>query len=161
MALNELDTIPTITATEVSETCRMTFLPGHLPWETRMIPNTAVARSSEGFYLRFERLVYDLTESFSPDYQGGYWRYYDLSNRGWFMCPPAGEYAVQNPENYYDGCMSGEALGIAVCLLALSRLSFAATSRTDISEKLAEDFHRLRDFALDHAESGEIMRFTD
>lgn len=158
MALAE---ISQITATEVAETHRMTFLPGHLPWPANTLPNLAVARTQDGLYLRFEQLVYALTDHHSPDYNGGYWKYYQLSNGGWFICPPAGEYAVQNPENFYDGRMSGEALGIAICMIALSRLAFAAVGRETVAEKLSEDFHRLRDFALDHAEAGEIMRFTD
>jgi len=59
--------------------------------------------------------------------------------------------------NYFEGEMSGDAFGIALCLFALSHMSFAENA----PELLAERFHRLREFALDHAEAGAIFGFLD
>jgi hypothetical protein len=52
--------------------------------------------------------------------------------------------------------MSADAAGITACLFALSHLSFQTKN-----EKIAEHYHLLRDFALEHAEASIILAAID
>jgi hypothetical protein len=75
--------------------------------------------------LTFENRAYDFLRSFSPDYDGAYWRFYELSNGGFYMAPdltPLLRIAV--PSNGFEGTLSADAAGIGVCLFACSHLSF-------------------------------------
>jgi Antirestriction protein len=59
--------------------------------------------------------------------------------------------------NGYEGQMTADAVGITVCLFAFSQLAFQYRE----VESFSRHFHRLRDFALTHAESVEIFAAID
>lgn len=104
-----------------------------------------------------EGRIYDLLREFSTDYTGGYWHFYELSNGGFYMAPELEKLRLSVAGNGFEGQMSGDAAGIAVCLFAFSHLSFGYRE----AEVFARHFHRLRDFALGHAESGQIFAAID
>ncbi len=58
--------------------------------------------------------------------------------------------------NGFEGQMSADAAGITACLFALSHLSFQIQH-----ESIANHFHQLRDFALEHAEASVILAAID
>ena len=62
-------------------------------------------------------------------------------------------------ENGYDGEMSSDELGISVCLYAYSHLSFGQESQ--FTDTCIQQYHWLRDFALDHDGAGDIFRAVD
>jgi hypothetical protein len=108
--------------------------------------------------LTFEGMVYNLMRQFSPQYAGGTWAYLELSNGSFYMTPPPDKsYRLTIHSNGYDGEMTADATGITVCLFAYSLLSFEYRG-TDV---FARHFHRLRDFALGHAESAQIFAAID
>jgi hypothetical protein len=107
--------------------------------------------------MTFEGFVYDLMRQFSPEYAGGSWRFMELSNGSFFMMPPERIYRLTVASNGYQGEMSADAAGITVCLFAYSLLSFQYRG-TDV---FTRHFHRLRDFALGHAESAQIFAAID
>lgn len=61
-------------------------------------------------------------------------------------------------DNGFEGSLSPDAFGIVVGLYAYSGLSFAGDA---FAQLCAEHYHRLRAFALEHAEVGSIMAATD
>ena len=65
-------------------------------------------------------------------------------------------YNVSVDTNGFEGSMSADAAGITACLFALSHLSFQIQH-----ESIAEHYHQLRDFALDHAEASAILAAID
>lgn len=83
---------------------------------------------------------------------------YTLSNGGAFMAPePDGEkWTLFNPMNGNDAEMSGEAAGIAACLMAYSHHA----CRTEC-DAMTEHYYRLRDYALNHPECSAIMYLID
>lgn len=82
----------------------------------------------------------------------------DLSNGGFYMAPQhEGTYRFSVDTNGYDGEMSPDAAGITVCLFAYSHLSF----RYADDQVFANHFHRLREFAMDHAEALAIFAAID
>ena len=108
--------------------------------------------------LTFEGAVYDFMRRFSPDYRGGFWDFIELSNNGFYMSPEhEGTFRFSVDTNGYEGEMSPDAAGITVCLFAYSHLSF----RYCEDEVFADHFHRLREFAMDHAEASAIFAAID
>lgn len=104
-----------------------------------------------------EAKIFDLLRQFSPQYGGGEWAMYELSNGGFMMTPSDASYRLSIPSNGYEGEMSAEAAGITVCLFCFSLLSFEYRE----AEVFTRHFYRLRDFALGHAESAEIFAAID
>ena len=110
-------------------------------------------------FLWFESFVFDVAGSLSSQYDGGYWEYFHLSNHGLYMAPTGSSlYAVQC-DNGFEGGMTQEAFGITACLYAYSHLSFSADAV--FGGLCADHYHRLRDFALRHAEARDILAATD
>lgn len=108
--------------------------------------------------LVLEGAVYDLMRRFAPDYRGGFWHFYDLSTGGFYMAPEhEGTFRFSVDTNGYEGEMSADAAGITVCLFAYSHLSF----RYADSDTFGDYFHRLREFASQHAEAPEIFAAID
>jgi hypothetical protein len=107
--------------------------------------------------LTVEGQIYDLMRRFSPNYTGGDWQFLELSNGGFYMTPPDKTLRLSIPSNGYAGHMSADAAGITVCLFTFSQLSF---QYQDV-EIFSRHFHRLRDFAIGHAESVQIFAAID
>ena len=107
--------------------------------------------------LAFEGAVYDFMRRFAPDYDGGYWQFYELSNGGFYMAPDGRPFRVSIDTNGYEGEMSADAAGITVCLFACSHLSF----RYSEDDVFADHFHLLREFAAEHAEASAIFAAID
>ena len=110
------------------------------------------------FPLRLEPTVFNMAGMLSEQYRGGSWEFYALSNGGFFMAPRAITSFAVTSDNGFAGPMSGDALGITVCLYAYSRLSFAQSS---LGELCAQHYHWLREYALDHSEAGAVFAAID
>ena len=110
------------------------------------------------FPLTLEVSIFNIAGSLAAEYDGGYWDMYKLSNGGFYMAPASEEQFSVSSENGYEGSMSGDALGLVVCLFAFSLLSYGDGAFAEIC---AQQYHLLREFALDHAEAGSIMQAID
>jgi Antirestriction protein len=107
--------------------------------------------------MMFESTVYDFMHQFAPDYRGGFWQFYELSNRGFYMAPDRDSFRFCVNTNGFEGVLSADAAGLTVCLFTYSHLSFQ-----DIRDDLfADHFHRLREFAVQHTEAAEIFAAID
>lgn len=111
------------------------------------------------FSFAIEPAIFDFASDLSADYKGGSWEFYALSNMGFFMAPLGPDRLRAESPNQNTAVMSNEAFGIAVCLFAYSNLSFSRDEA--LSEMVSEAFHKLRDFAMDHAEAADILRIID
>ena len=111
------------------------------------------------FPLRLEPYIYAVASNLAKEYRGGYWQFYTLSNGGFYMSPLTDKTFAVACDNGYEGHLSADALGIVACLYAFSHLSFGG--ETVFAEVCAEQFHLLREFALDHPEAGGIMAAID
>jgi hypothetical protein len=102
-----------------------------------------------------EPTIYSMASMLSPDYKGGMWLFSGLCPAGFFMFPDSdATFRVVSP-NGYEGEMSAEALGITACLYAYSHLSFGG------DEVCSEQYHLVRDYAMDHPEAREILAAID
>jgi len=110
------------------------------------------------YMLKVEARIFAQMGKLCDSYHGGYWNFYELSNGGAFMAPASDKPLLIDVEgNGYHGSLSAEAAGITATLFALSRLSFQHPE----AELLAERFHQLREFALDHPEASGIFAAID
>ena len=130
-----------IVAREVSDNERIQMLPRHFGRDM----------------LTVEYAIFAFMRKLSAQYTGGYWTYYELSNRGFYMAPQSdSRFLVAVDTNDFTGEMSADAAGITACLFALSHLSFQVRN-----DQVVEHFHLLRDFALEHAEASVILAAID
>jgi len=131
-----------ITAQLVADDDRMDFMPKHLG-----LRNLMAGQNLFPAYL----------EKLSQDYKGGYWEFYELSNGGWYTAPRGDKrFNMAWSGNYYEGVMSADAAGITATLYALSHLANSTQE-----DALIEAYHKLRDFAIEHAEGQEILSAID
>ncbi len=89
----------TITKTEVSECDRVK--------ETARLFGYA-------FPLKIEPTIYHMADDLSPDYHGGYWHFWRLSNGGFYMAPSSPATFEVLAENGYQGTLSADAFGITM-----------------------------------------------
>ena len=135
-------TAPSIQAREVPDAERMQMLPRHFGRDMMTV----------------ETAIYTFMRRLTRQYRGGFWRFFELSNGGFYMAPE-GEHATFNicvDENGFDGEMSADAAGITACLFAYSHLSFQIQN-----DSLATHYHQLREFALNHPEAASIFAAID
>jgi Antirestriction protein len=132
---------PVVTAERIPDGERLNALPRHFG-----------VRSM----LRVESAVYASMREIARDYSGGYWHYYELSNGGFYMAPDASiPFAILVQGNGFSGILSADAVGIVASLFGINRVSFSGCDRC------VDQFYRLRDFALSHAEQRQIFRAID
>ncbi|ULH11729.1 antirestriction protein [Serratia marcescens] len=133
-----------ITASVVPDELRIGFWPKHF--------------GSIAQWITLEPRIFGWMDRLCADYSGGVWSFYTLSNGGAFMAPePEGEkWTLFNPMNGNGVEMSGEAAGIAICLVAYSH--HACCTECDA---MTEHYYRLRDFALNHPECSAIIHLID
>lgn len=111
------------------------------------------------FPMCLEPVLYTMAEQLSPDYTGGLWAMYALSNGAFYMAPHAEETMRVVSPNGFEGVMSADALGITACLFAYSHLSFGGPET--FAETCARQYHLLREFMFEHAEVDAILQAID
>lgn len=134
-----------ITASVVPDELRIGFWPQHFG----TIPQ----------WITLEPRIFAWMDRLCADYHSGIWNFSTLSNGGAFMAPEAEsdeKWTLFNPMNGNGAEMSGEAAGIAVCLMAYSHHA----CRTEC-DAMTEHYYRLRDFALSHPECSAIIHLID
>lgn len=109
--------------------------------------------------MRFEPAVYKIAGMIASEYSGGYWEFYDLNNGGFYMAPDSDKSFQVICENGFKGKLSGDALGITVCLYVYSHLSFS--DNQELAGICANQYHWLRDYMLGHAEFRNILGAVD
>jgi hypothetical protein len=129
--------------------------------EVREIPDDErlqiLSRHFGRHMLTVEYAVYAFMRKLSNQYTGGYWNYLELSNGGFYMAPThETPFSVCIDTNGFEGQMSADAAGITACLFALSHLSFQIQH-----ESIANHFHLLRAYVLEHAEASVILGAID
>jgi len=111
------------------------------------------------FALQLEPFIYTITGRMAPDYKGGYWEFYKLSNGGFYMAPGTDKTFTVSCDNFYRGKLSADALGIVACLYAYSHLSFGRSEK--IGRMYARHYHLLRQYMCEHPEVAEILGAID
>ena len=110
------------------------------------------------YVLKLEPAVFNMAGRLAPNYNGGYWQFYALSNGGFYMAPRTDTIFDVNADNGFLGQLSGDALGLTACLYAFSNLSFGAGA---FCETCARQYHLLREFMFGHPEVKAILAAID
>ncbi|MCQ0031443.1 antirestriction protein [Burkholderia glumae] len=132
---------PDLLSWKIDGALRMNFLPGLFG----------------PYFVRVEAMSAAWAGKLSPDYDGGYWEFFRISNGGGFLAPASErQFRVLVDTNGYEGAMSAGAFGIVVTLFALCYI--AQITQSDL---IASRYHELRDFASGHPEAREIFRAID
>ena len=110
------------------------------------------------FPLRLEPTIFNMADRLAEDYNGGYWQFYALPGGAFYMAPDVDHGYKVSCANGFEGTLSADALGVTACLYAYSQLSFGEGR---FAEVCAEQYHLLREYALDHPEAGAILAAID
>lgn len=115
--------------------------------------------------LEFEGFVYDAARRMVGSYYGGEWTFYRTSNAGAYMAPASlgrAKFALASPNGSRVN-VSPDAIGVICSLLAYSNLAFAEhdLGNDETMEAFADGFHKLREYAADHAEAPAIFAAID
>lgn len=111
------------------------------------------------FPLKIEPFIFHITSTQAQNYSGGYWDFFKLSNGGFYMAPDADERYLVSCPNYYQGKLSGDALGIVSTLCSYSHLSFS--DDLSFAKVCAKHFYLLSDYAGEHSEARAIFGAID
>lgn len=111
------------------------------------------------FPLRLEPVIYTIAMKMSPEYRGGYWQFWRLSNGGFLMAPTDDRRFTAQSMNGWQGELSADALGVVACLTAYSHLSF--TGSGEFPRECARQYHLLRELMYEHEEVSAILSAID
>jgi hypothetical protein len=111
------------------------------------------------FPLVLEPVIYGITERMAESYRGGYWQFYTLDNGGFYLAPEGDTVYQVSCDNYFTGELSGDALGITVCLYAYSHCSFSRNE--EFGKICASHYHWLRAYMFEHPEVTGILGAID
>ena len=115
-------------------------------------------------YRRGECAVFDWMARLCPDYRGGFWHFYDLSNGGFYLALDEGSLKGPNgarqmhlvwEDNAFEGTMSAAAAGVVASLFAINHLIWGGCG------ELEDAYYALRDYAAEHPEGRQILRAID
>ncbi|MEJ1961063.1 MAG: antirestriction protein [Gammaproteobacteria bacterium] len=108
------------------------------------------------YMLTVEDSIYMFAQRIVPEFRAVYWHFFELSNGGFYMAPDVDPIQARNLTSAQFRDMTGEALGIAACLLAFRELSSQIQNGV-----MARHYFQLREFAVEHAEAREIFGVVD
>lgn len=109
-------------------------------------------------FLRVEQAIYFWMKLLCPDYHGGYWEFYDLSNGGWFMKPAMDKCHMRWADNMFDEVLSAETAGIIATLFGINTV---IDWGHDQDGQLLDSYWKLRDFAYERADGATIAAAID
>jgi len=126
--------------------------------ESQRVDYPASLFGAVDFPFRVEPAIFGIAGQLSADYDGGLWELYALSNGGFYMATATDEPFDVRAENGFEGRLSPCAFGMTVCLYAFIHLSFGGDR---LAATCAEQYHLLREHALDHPEAQSILAAID
>jgi hypothetical protein len=107
--------------------------------------------------MRAEMLMYDWMGALCPDYSGGYWDFYALSNGGFYMAPAFGGcLKVLVDGNGFSAEMTAIGAGLVAVLFALCQLANEGDG-----DRFIELYYQVLDYVPFHPEAPLIYRDID
>ncbi|HBX74442.1 antirestriction protein [Haliea sp.] len=141
--IEEIHERPPITRSIVREDQRLGFFPKY----------------AGEYFLQLEAMIFQTMDRLCPDYNGGMWTMWELSNGGCYLSPalPDDQVRMVCEGNCFEGKLSTDAAGIVVSLVAINHLAWSVPD----PEHFNTLFYALRDWAIEHPESEHILRAID
>jgi Antirestriction protein len=76
------------------------------------------------YFLKGEGMIFEWAHRLSVDYDGGVWRFIELSNGGFYVAPARERnLRVEWHLNGFDGMLGADAFGVVVTLFALCHMT--------------------------------------
>ena len=110
------------------------------------------------FPLKLEPTIFSMAGMLAENYSGGFWHFFALPGGAFYMAPDVDHGYEVSCENGFEGTLSSDALGITACLYTYSHLSFG---EGHFAETCGDQYHVLREYAMDHPEVGAILAAID
>ena len=108
-------------------------------------------------FITVENLIYITASRMCPNYEGGDWAFYELSNGGFYMVPLAApDWFVVYAAKEYQGGMLANPAGMLITAMALNQLTYWRDG-----ELMAEMYYRLRDFINQQPEAAVLCNLLD
>jgi hypothetical protein len=148
------------TATKISDDeDRLMFMPKYFGQYFLTVENLTYKWMGKLSPKHNEAYITHALDKIEAHYDGGEWDFYELSNGGLFLAPNSREhYRITVNGNYFDDLLSSEAAGIVVTYFMLGQLS---ASNTPFAERCCDYYHKLFDYAREHAEYAKIRAAID
>ena len=111
------------------------------------------------YFLQLEAIIFQTMDRLCPDYHGGMWDMWELSNGGCYLSPAPSDSHIRMAceGNCFEGKLSTDAAGIVVSSVAINHLAWSVSE----PEQFNKLFYALRDWALEHVECQNILRAID
>ena len=139
-------TVAPLVSTLVPESERLQFLPKHFGRLMMLV----------------ESRVYTAMRSLCPDYTGGFWEFYEISNGAAYLALRTDATQRMVVEgNGFDGEMGADAAGIIATLFALNSVIWQMQHDARAQVSLTEHYYGLQDYGSVHPESALIHRAID
>ena len=111
-----------------------------------------------------ENLMYGWCDNHVEDYNGGCWENVEAPNGAIYrrLMDPDATFKVDNPAAYWEGEMSANAMGMTATLFGLNHALWRVYKTNEaLAKKLETAYYKLRDFALDGPDAGDIYAATN
>lgn len=120
--------------------------------------------------LQAESMIFDFMKKNIPDYTGGYYEFYKLSNGGFYMA--INDESVNIKTYNLNDTISGDAAGIIATIFTIGSLlfednldiifNFNKLNKNPINfESLQNNYYNLLDYAYEHPEWEKIQKIID
>lgn len=120
-----------------------------------------MARKFKKFSVMAEGYIFQIASAHSKNYRGGSWDFFESIDGSFYMAPQTpSEFDVCVNSNFFEGKMSSDAYGIVITLYALNYLAMDAID-SPLGDYFSDQYHDLRNYALNHSEASKIMGAID
>lgn len=109
-----------------------------------------------GIPIRIEIVIQGIARRMCKGCEFKNWLCFRLSNGGLYFIPAINRMYPVVCDNQYRGILSSDALGCAASLIALNQQSFSG--RPSYDERCYEVYFLVREYAVSHAEAGNIKQ---
>jgi len=111
-------------------------------------------------YLCAEACIYAYACKYIRNYDGGEWTFGQLPDGAGYLAPEENRVTVCNPDNGFEGEMSGDAAGIVITVLVLNHRSWMHSrhDEPDACRHYLYRYEQLMNFVATHRESRAIYR---
>lgn len=114
-------------------------------------------------YLSAEASIFAYATKYLRDYSGGEWTFNQLPDGAGYLAPEDERVFVSNPDNWFEGEMSGDAAGIFITAMVLNHRSWLHShhDEEEACRHYVKRYEQLMAFVSTHREASAIYRALD
>lgn len=114
-------------------------------------------------YVKAEACIYAYAAKYIRDYSGGEWTFNQLPDGAGYLAPEEERVFVSNPDNWFEGEMSGDAAGIFITAMVLNHRAWMHShhDQQEASRHYVNRYEQLMAFVPTHREASAIYRALD